>query len=83
MSVAVLGLGCWVGFSQAAVSRVYALVVVRGFLTELASLVVEHGFQGAQASAVVAGGFSSCSSQALECRLQPQQLWCTGLVALW
>ena len=78
-----LGLCCLAGFSRVAVSRVYSLIVVHKFLIEVAFLVVEHGFQGAPASAAVARGFGSCSSQASEHRLQPQQLWHTGSVALW
>ena len=47
-----------------------SLLVVRGLLLfAVASLVWEHGLQGAL-------GFSSFS-------LRAQQLWCTGLVALW
>ena len=57
--LAVLGLGCCVGFSLVAVSRGYSLVE-HGLLIVVASLVAEHRLQGVQASAVVARGLSSC-----------------------
>ena len=38
----VLGLGCYLGFSVAVVSRGYSLVAVRVLLTVVASLVSEY-----------------------------------------
>ena len=40
--LAVLGLGCYLGFSVAVVSRGYSLVAVRGLLTVVASLVSDY-----------------------------------------
>ena len=42
---------------------------MRGLLIAVVSRVAEHGLWGSWASAVGAHGLSSCSSQALECRL--------------
>ena len=41
--MAVLGLGCCVGFSLVADSRDYSLVVVHKFLIVVVPLVVKHG----------------------------------------
>ena len=57
-----LGLHCCSGFSLAAVSRGYSLVVELRLLIAVASLVVEHRLKGVGASVV--GSF-----QALEHRL--------------
>ena len=70
----ILSLCCCMGFYQVAVSRGHSLVAA-------ASLVAEIELQGG-------AGFSSCkvcSSEVvvLGARAQAQQLWCTGLVALW
>ena len=46
-----------------------SLVVVQGLLAGVASLVLDYGLCGAWASIVAACGLSSCSSQALEHRL--------------
>ena len=58
--LAVLGLGCYVGFSLVVVSRGYSLAVERGLLIVAASLVAELRLQGVPASAAVAHGLSSC-----------------------
>ena len=76
-----LGLCCCEGFSPAAASRGYSLVVVRKPLTMVASLVGEYRLQGLQASIIAANEFSSCGSQAPEHRLnscgaQAQPLRC-------
>ena len=52
---------CWVfvaahGLSLVAASMGYSLVVVHGFLTEVASLVEEHGLWRGQVSVVAASG---------------------------
>ena len=67
-NLVVLGLCSYRGFSLVAASRSYSLVVVHWLLTEVASL-VEHRLSCVQASAVAVCGLSSCSSQALEHRL--------------
>ena len=54
--LAVLGLGCCVGFSLVAVSRGYSPIVEHGLLIVVASLVAEHRLEGTQASAVEAPG---------------------------
>ena len=64
-----LGLHCCAGFSLVAASRGYSLVTVHKLLIVVASLVVEPGLQGVQTSVAVARGLCSCSSQALEHRL--------------
>ena len=56
------------GFSLVAASGGYPVVVMYGLIA-VASLVAEHRLQGMWASVAVAGGLSSCSSQALEHRL--------------
>ena len=53
--VAVLGLRCWAGFSPAASSGRYSLVVVGGLLIVVASLAWSLGHTG---SVVVAHGLS-------------------------
>ena len=60
--------GC-IGSSLVAASRGYSLVAVRGLLIAAASLVAEHRLWGTRASAAEAPGLCSCSSQALEHRL--------------
>ena len=50
-------------------SRGYSLVVVLGFLIAAAALVAEPGLQDVKVSVVVTRGLRSCSSQALEHRL--------------
>ena len=54
--LAVLGLQCWVGFSLAAATGGYSLVLVHRLLMAVASLVAEHGPWGTGTSAVVAPG---------------------------
>ena len=54
--LAVLGLGCCVGFSLVAVSRGYSLVVEHGLLIVVASR--------CRAQALGCAGFSSCGSWA-------------------
>ena len=56
-------------FSVVAVSGGYSLAVASRLLIAVASLVGEHSLWGALASEVAAHGHSSCSSQALELRL--------------
>ena len=56
-----------------------SVVVVRGFLTAVASFAAEHGLQDTQTSGDVVGRLNSCNSLALECRVnscdsQVQQL---------
>ena len=60
---------CWVFVAVWA-----TLVVVCGLLIAVASL-VEHGFQGAWLSVVVAQGLRSCSSWAVEHRLNSCGAW--------
>ena len=67
-SLAALNLHCCTGFSLVAASGGYPVVVMYGLIA-VASLVAEHRLQGMWASVAVAGGLSSCSSQALEHRL--------------
>jgi len=69
--LAVLGHGCCTGFSLVAESRGYSLVL-HGLLTVVASLAAELGLW---ASVTVARGLSSCSSQALEHRLDSCGSW--------
>ena len=57
------------GLSLVVVSGGYSLVVVHKFVNAIAYLVVEHRLQSARASVVAAGELRSCSSQALEHRL--------------
>ena len=63
-----LGLLCCEDFPLVAASGGYSLVAVGRLLTEVASL-VEHRLWGLQATVIAAHGLSSCSSQALEHRL--------------
>ena len=60
---------CWVDFSPVVENGGYSLAVVQGFLIAVYSLNAEHRLYGAQASAVAACGLGSCSSCALEHRL--------------
>ena len=60
LSLAVLGLCCYVGFSLVVASRGHSLVA-RGLLTAAASLVVEHGLQS-EGSIVVFQGLSYSES---------------------
>ena len=60
---------CWVDFSPVVENEGYSLAVVQGFLIAVYSLDAEHRLYGAKASAVAACGLSSCSSCALEHRL--------------
>ena len=69
-------------FSVVAVSGGHSLAVGSGLLIAVASLVGEHSLQGALASEVAAHGLSSCSSQALEHRLNSCWAW-FGLDAPW
>ena len=64
-----LGLCCRADFSLVAVSGGYPLFVMHGLVIAAASLVAEHGLKGLHASAVAVGELSSCSSLALEHRL--------------
>ena len=67
-----LGLCCCEGFSLVAVSwggRGYSLTVVLGLLIAIALLVAEHSRWAARVSVVAGHGMSSCSSPALEHRL--------------
>ena len=66
--LAALNLHCCMDFSLVAASGGYPVVVMHGLIA-VASLVAEHRLQGMWASVAVAGGLSSCSSQALEHRL--------------
>ena len=60
--------GC-VGCSLAVTGGGCSPAAVRGLLLAVASLVVDLRFLGAWALVVVKCGLSSCSSQALQCRL--------------
>ena len=64
-----LDLHCCAGFSLVASSRGYSVVMVCRLLIAVASLVAEHRLWGTRASAAEAPGLRSCSSQALEHRL--------------
>ena len=66
---AVLSLHCLAGQSTVVASGGYFLVVVCGLLIVVACLVVAHSFWGTQASVAAASGLSSCTSGALEHRL--------------
>ena len=67
---AVLGLRCCAGFSLVAESGHCSLVAVHGLLIPVAaSLVAEHRPQDTRAVVVAARGLGSCSSRALEHRL--------------
>ena len=57
------------GLSLVAVSGGYSLAAVLGLLISVAFLVPEHELKGAWASVAMAGGLRSCSSWALEHRL--------------
>ena len=67
--LAVLGLRCHTGFSLVVKNGGYSLVAEHEFLFAVASLV------GTQASIVVAHVLSSCSSKALENRLNNCDTW--------
>ena len=67
--LAVLGLHCFQGFSLVMVSRGHSLVAMCRLLIVVAALVAEHGLQGARASGALAHGLKSCSSRAVEHRL--------------
>ena len=56
--LAVLGLGCYSGFSVAVASRGYSPVAVQTLLTVVASLISEFRLQGARDSIVAARGLS-------------------------
>ena len=56
---------------------------MHGLLIAVASFVMEHGLQGAQASVVEVPGLHSCSSQALEHRLNSRGSWAWLLHGLW
>ena len=60
--LAVLGLGCCMGFSLVAGSGGCSLVAVCSVLTAVASPAVAHGGEGVQASAVAAHGLQGCNS---------------------
>ena len=64
-------------------SRGYSLVVVLGFLIAAAALVAEPGLQDVKVSVVVTRGLSSCSSQALEHRLNSCGTWAYLLFGMW
>lgn len=66
--MAVLGLGCCVGFSLVADSRDHSLAAIHKFLIVVVPLVVEHGLS-MWASVGVDHGLSNCGSWALEHRL--------------
>ena len=65
-----LGLHCCTGFSVAAASRGYSLVMVPGLFTSVASPVAEHGLYSAWTSVVVAWGLLSCGSQGFRAQAQ-------------
>ena len=67
--LAVLGLRCHTGFSLVVENGDYSLVAEHGLLFAVASLV------GTRASIVVARVLSSCSSKALEHRLNNCGAW--------
>ena len=65
---------CWVfvavwAFSLVVASGNYSLVMVCGLFTVVASLIAEHRFKRMRTSVVATHGLSSCSSWALEHRL--------------
>ena len=57
------------GYPLVAASRGCPLVAVHGLLNAVVSLVAEHRLWGMLASVIVVPGLSSCSSGALEHRL--------------
>ena len=67
--LAMLDPRCSAGFSLVVESRGHSLVAVHELLIAVASLVVAHGLQATRAPVVTAPVLSSCSSQALEHRL--------------
>ena len=71
------------GFSQVAARRGHSQAVVLRLLIMVASLTVEHGLQGTQASAVAARGLNSCSSWALEHRLNSRGAGAQFLRGMW
>ena len=64
-----LGLCCCTDIALVAARRGYSLVKGLRLFVEAVSLFAEHGFLGPGASIVAASGVSSCSSQALDHRL--------------
>ena len=67
--LALLALCCRMGFSVVAVSRGYSLVAMCRLLIVLAFLVAKHRVQVTWASGVIARGLSSCSSRAVDHKL--------------
>ena len=67
--LASLGFHHFLGSSPAAVSRCHSPVAVCVPLITAAPPIAKHRLQGTSASVVAAGGFRSCSSLALEHRL--------------
>ena len=79
--LAALGLCCCVRAFSSCGERGLLFVAVRGLLIAGSSLVAEHGLQVCRLSLVVAHGLQQLWLAGS--RAQAQQLWCTGLVALW
>ena len=75
-----LGLLCHAGFPPVEASGNYLLVLVHRLLLAVPFLVVEHKLQGTQALVAVACGASSCSSRALEHRLNSCGLQASSLL---
>ena len=67
--LALLGLHCCAGFSSVVVSGDYSLIAVRSFLIAVIPLVA------CVAQALGCAGFRSCSSWALEHRLDSSSTW--------
>ena len=80
--LAVLGLRCYGGFSLVAASRVCSLVAAYRLPIAVAFLVVEHGFQ-VQRLQQLPHGLSSCSSRALEHRLNSCGALAQLLCGMW
>ena len=67
--LAVLSLRYYVHFSLVKASEGFPIVAVSTLLTGVASFVAKHGLEGTWTLVAAACGLSSCSSQALDHRL--------------
>ena len=86
--LAALGLRCCARAFSSCGKQGLLFVAVRGLLIAVASLVVEHGLQACGLQQLWRVDFSSCGVWAQQLwlvgsRARAQQLWHTGLVALW
>ena len=81
--LAVLGLWCCISFSLVAGRRGCSLAAGLRLLAAVASLVARHGLWGMWASGATACVLSSCSSWALEHRLNSGGTWAQLLNSMW